>query len=53
MDLPMRPSPHAAKLRHQRQLTRNVRNEWGGWGSNPRPADYENDGPLPRLVCLR
>ena len=18
---------------------------WGGWGSNPRPADYENYGP--------
>ena len=24
--------------------------EWGGWGSNPRPADYENYGPaLPTL----
>ena len=23
---------------------------WGGWGSNPRPADYENYGPaLPAL----
>jgi hypothetical protein len=23
---------------------------WGGWGSNPRPADYENYGPaLPTL----
>jgi hypothetical protein len=19
--------------------------EWGGWGSNPRPADYEKSGP--------
>ena len=19
--------------------------EWGGWGSNPRPADYEKPGP--------
>jgi hypothetical protein len=19
---------------------------WGGWGSNPRPADYENYGPV-------
>ena len=19
---------------------------WGGWGSNPRPADYEKYGPL-------
>ena len=25
-------------------------NTWGGWGSNPRPADYENYGPaLPTL----
>ena len=24
--------------------------EWGGWGSNPRPADYEKPGPtLPTL----
>ena len=22
--------------------------EWGGWGSNPRPADYENYGPVHR-----
>jgi hypothetical protein len=21
----------------------------GGWGSNPRPADYENYGPVHRL----
>ena len=21
---------------------------WGGWGSNPRPADYENYGPVHR-----
>ena len=21
------------------------RHEWGGWGSNPRPADYEKYGP--------
>jgi hypothetical protein len=20
--------------------------EWGGWGSNPRPADYEKYGPM-------
>ena len=20
--------------------------EWGGWGSNPRPADYEKYGPV-------
>jgi hypothetical protein len=26
---------------------------WGGWGSNPRPADYENAGPLPRLAYQR
>ena len=29
-------------LRQWRHLTRNVRNEWGGWGSNPGPADYES-----------
>ena len=22
---------------------------WGGWGSNPRPADYENYGPVHRV----
>jgi hypothetical protein len=22
--------------------------EWGGWGSNPRPADYEKYGPAHR-----
>ena len=21
---------------------------WGGWGSNPRPADYEKYGPVHR-----
>jgi hypothetical protein len=32
-----------------RCLTRTLR-RWGGWGSNPRPADYENYGPaLPTL----
>ena len=20
--------------------------QWGGWGSNPRPADYEKCGPV-------
>jgi hypothetical protein len=24
--------------------------EWGGWGSNPRPADYENSGPMQRAL---
>jgi hypothetical protein len=25
---------------------------WGGWGSNPRPADYENYGPcIVRTTC--
>jgi len=34
--------------------SRNVSNaiqvtlRWGGWGSNPRPADYENYGPVHR-----
>jgi hypothetical protein len=52
MDLPMRPSPLAAKP-GTRQPTRNVRNQWGGWGSNPRPADYESDA-FPRwLLHLR
>ena len=25
---------------------------WGGWGSNPRPADYEKYGPPPRVRYL-
>jgi hypothetical protein len=25
---------------------------WGGWGSNPRPADYEKSGPALRERCL-
>jgi len=25
---------------------------WGGWGSNPRPADYEKHGPALRVRCL-
>jgi hypothetical protein len=25
-----------------------VSGRWGGWGSNPRPADYENYGPVHR-----
>jgi hypothetical protein len=25
---------------------------WGGWGSNPRPADYEKPGPVLRTRCL-
>ena len=25
---------------------------WGGWGSNPRPADYENYGPVHRTHYL-
>ena len=26
--------------------------EWGGWGSNPRPADYEKSGSAHRTHCL-
>jgi len=26
--------------------------KWGGWGSNPRPADYEKYGPVHRTHCL-
>jgi hypothetical protein len=26
-----------------------VRLRWGGWGSNPRPADYEKYGPVHRV----
>ena len=42
------------RLRHWhltgRSLRAGVRGRWGGWGSNPRPADYENYGPaLPTL----
>jgi len=25
---------------------------WGGWGSNPRPADYEKPGPVHRAHYL-
>ena len=25
---------------------------WGGWGSNPRPADYEKSGPVHRTHYL-
>jgi hypothetical protein len=25
---------------------------WGGWGSNPRPADYEEPGLTLRVRCL-
>ena len=32
-------------------LTRNFA-RWGGWGSNPRPADYENYGPTLRMRYL-
>ena len=32
-------------------LTRNFA-RWGGWGSNPRPADYENYGPALRMRYL-
>ena len=37
-------------------VSRNVSNlytgslAWGGWGSNPRPADYEKYGPAPRAL---
>ena len=27
---------------------RNGREQWGGWGSNPRPADYEKYGLVHR-----
>src|ERR1700689_1145885 len=29
----------------QRRRTRTFR-RWGGWGSNPGPADYESDHPI-------
>jgi hypothetical protein len=38
--------------------SRNVSNfiqvtlRWGGWGSNPRPADYEKCDPTLRVRCL-
>jgi hypothetical protein len=25
---------------------------WGGWGSNPRPADYEKPGPALQVRCV-
>jgi hypothetical protein len=27
--------------------------QWGGWGSNPQPADYENYGPALPTLYLR
>jgi hypothetical protein len=38
--------------RVQRARSRPETAEWGGWGSNPRPADYENYGPAHRAHCL-
>ena len=32
-----------AELARNRRLAGHMR--WGGWGSNPRPADYEKYGP--------
>jgi len=32
--------------------TYRVISQWGGWGSNPRPADYENSGPAQRRRYL-
>ena len=29
-----------------------MRGWWGGWGSNPRPADYEKPGPALRVRYL-
>ena len=42
-DIGIRSGPRLADHGHQNRW-------WGGWGSNPRPADYENYGPaLPTL----
>ena len=35
----------------QRERT-NAWHDGFGWGSNPRPADYENYGPALRVRCL-
>ena len=29
-----------------------VESRWGGWDSNPRPADYEKPGPTLQVRCL-
>jgi hypothetical protein len=39
-ELPVRASPQA-----EGSLPGHLR-VWGGWGSNPRPADYEETGPV-------
>src|SRR5690349_811279 len=44
-----RPGLHIAA--GQGAFTWNER-EWGGWGSNPRPADYEKYGPMHRTHYL-
>ena len=38
-------------LRSSQRLTGSFA-EWGGWGSNPRPADYEKYGPALRVRYL-
>ena len=55
-DLPQAEPGHTGIERGQHMLDRPVpasgeipnasasRKRWGGWGSNPRPADYENYG---------
>ncbi len=35
-----------ARLRSSRARLPRQNRWWGGWGSNPRPADYENYGPV-------
>jgi len=35
------------------EATERVCDAWGGWGSNPGPADYERAGRQPRAPCRR
>jgi hypothetical protein len=57
------PAPHTAAHRHdgprsrskieaagQVGRTRTLR-KWGGWGSNPGPADYESGPPVAPLIA--
>ncbi len=48
--------PDSSTSPYRRSASRNFSNfysdrtTWGGWGSNPRPADYENYGPALRAL---
>jgi len=48
--LPLRPPRSTKRPRANADETNNRR--WGGWDSNPRPADYEKPALMPRCLQL-